>query len=43
MDCKGRYCSGARVKRQVGRGSFAGWLLWICDRCGQVIRMKEAG
>ncbi len=43
MKCTGEYCSGARVRKQKGRGSFVGWTLWVCSHCGQIVEMvKEA-
>jgi len=38
MKCKGEFCGGARVVREKGKGSFAGWALWICRHCGQVVK-----
>lgn len=39
--CTGPHCYDASVRRQKGRGSFIGWALWLCSRCGQVVKMKE--
>jgi len=43
ITCSGKYCSGARVRRIVGKkgSSFENWILWICDHCGQVVKMKK--
>lgn len=41
IKCTGKYCAGAKVNRRVGRGSFKGWVLWICSHCGQVVKMEK--
>jgi len=41
MKCKGRYCASDKVRRVKGKGSFAGYMLWICNHCGQIVRMEK--
>lgn len=39
--CDGRFCYDAITKKQKGKGSFRGWTLWICDNCGQIVKMEK--
>jgi hypothetical protein len=41
VTCSGKYCAGEKVRRVEGKGSFKNWILWICDHCGQVAKMKK--
>jgi len=38
MKCDGKYCADAKVRREVGNGSFTGFILWICNHCGQIVK-----
>jgi len=40
--CTGKFCGGAKVKREKGKGSFVGFVLWICSHCGQITHMEAA-
>jgi len=43
MKCQGKYCGDSKVRRETGKGSFAGWILHVCQRCGQVVHMEKSG
>lgn len=41
VKCPGKYCQGAKGGRKEGKGSFKGWILWVCSHCGQVVKMTK--
>jgi len=37
--CTNKYCYDQGTRRERGKGSFKGYVLYICNHCGQIVKM----